>query len=530
MTVAKITNAPTQKELIDKTNEVIDNMIVNQSSDNSSFVISNETLTPTRTAQESISIGCSQYAGVENRGSYNIAIGRNAYVESPSSSYISTHSVAIGANADVVGSYSIGIGEATTGADGAIQIGYGTNNTANSLKIGFYNNSSTHYNWQLLDGTTGLIPTARLSTFTGADGTNAGTAGIVPAPTATDNDKYLKGDGTWATVSGGSATDVQINGTSITSGGTANIITNSAYNASSNKIATMSDLPSTSGLANTDLSNLSNTGNAKFQAPLVSGTNIKTINSTTLLGSGDIDTKEIFVATYDVTSFADIAAAVNDNNKFVVCYYTSAFRNLVLRGYNSANNAYDFTQIGEDNKIYKASCALSGSTTVWSHSTFGALQAASTAVTHTASTQVGDSDTPVYIASDGTATSTGKSIANTRFDGQWVHSYKTLSTATAIGDKTLDLNSYLPVTNGIYEVLLWVTYYNSNSTTGGLKIWSDIITTHTNAWINANSNSRSQVCYITMPVTRYLYTNIYGHSANDSYVDALAYRRVGTNT
>ena len=35
---------------------------------------------------------------------------------------------------------------------------------------------------------------------------------------------------------GGTATDVQINGTSITSNNVANIITNTAYNASSNKI------------------------------------------------------------------------------------------------------------------------------------------------------------------------------------------------------------------------------------------------------------------------------------------------------
>ena len=34
--------------------------------------------------------------------------------------------------------------------------------------------------------------------FTGADGTNAGTNGMVPAPTATDNTKYLCGNGTWA--------------------------------------------------------------------------------------------------------------------------------------------------------------------------------------------------------------------------------------------------------------------------------------------------------------------------------------------
>ena len=42
---------------------------------------------------------------------------------------------------------------------------------------------------------------------------------------------------------GGSATDVQVNGTSITSGGVANLLTETAYNSSTNKIATISDLP-----------------------------------------------------------------------------------------------------------------------------------------------------------------------------------------------------------------------------------------------------------------------------------------------
>lgn len=37
-----------------------------------------------------------------------------------------------------------------------------------------------------------------LDTMTGADGADAGTAGLVPAPAATDNTKYLRGDGTWA--------------------------------------------------------------------------------------------------------------------------------------------------------------------------------------------------------------------------------------------------------------------------------------------------------------------------------------------
>lgn len=41
------------------------------------------------------------------------------------------------------------------------------------------------------------------SDFTGTDGVSAGTAGLVPAPATTDDGKYLKADGTWATVAGG---------------------------------------------------------------------------------------------------------------------------------------------------------------------------------------------------------------------------------------------------------------------------------------------------------------------------------------
>lgn len=39
------------------------------------------------------------------------------------------------------------------------------------------------------------------SAFTGATGSAAGTSGLVPAPSATDNTKYLRGDGTWQSAS-----------------------------------------------------------------------------------------------------------------------------------------------------------------------------------------------------------------------------------------------------------------------------------------------------------------------------------------
>jgi len=74
----------------------------------------------------------------------------------------------------------------------------------------FANAVHTHQNSSgggALDGASigsGTVAAARLGAMTGADGTNAGAKGAVPAPAATDNTKYLRGDGTWANPSGGS--------------------------------------------------------------------------------------------------------------------------------------------------------------------------------------------------------------------------------------------------------------------------------------------------------------------------------------
>lgn len=47
-----------------------------------------------------------------------------------------------------------------------------------------------------------------ITDFVGTDGTSAGEQGLVPAPTATDADKFLKSDGTWATASGGGGASI----------------------------------------------------------------------------------------------------------------------------------------------------------------------------------------------------------------------------------------------------------------------------------------------------------------------------------
>lgn len=63
--------------------------------------------------------------------------------------------------------------------------------------------------------TTGANATIEIgaNAMTGATSSAAGTAGIVPAPASGDQDKVLKGDGTWGTVSGG-PTVVQTTGQS----------------------------------------------------------------------------------------------------------------------------------------------------------------------------------------------------------------------------------------------------------------------------------------------------------------------------
>lgn len=57
----------------------------------------------------------------------------------------------------------------------------------------------------------------------------------------TSTTQFLANNGTWQTPVGG-VTDVKVNNTSVLSSGVANLVTNTAYNASTNKIATMADV------------------------------------------------------------------------------------------------------------------------------------------------------------------------------------------------------------------------------------------------------------------------------------------------
>ena len=163
-----------------------------------------------------VNIGHSSSA---NANSYCVAVGNNSNAAAEKSVAIGNSSiateangVAIGYNSEADGKNGIAIGyEAHSRRAGAIQIGEGTNLTPCSLAVGLYNGTSTT-NYFLLNSN-GKVPVARYISMTGADGTNAGTTGSVPAPAATDNTKFLRGDGTWAAVSVGGVSWGGITGT-----------------------------------------------------------------------------------------------------------------------------------------------------------------------------------------------------------------------------------------------------------------------------------------------------------------------------
>ena len=244
---------------------------------------------------------------------------------------------------------------------------------------------------------------------------------------------------------------------------------------------------SVTGGANTDLSNLTATGEAHFQEPLVSGTNIKTINNTSLLGSGDIS-----VGSY------------------------SAGTGLSLSGttFNHSNSVNAGT-IG-------TSSATSGSTISVPYATYDAQGHITGKGTHTHTVT-------------GFLTSSSTQVASSRFDGQWVLNYQVLSTATAKSSTTMSLSSYLPSDSSTYdyEVMIYADAHASSNVAVSVGTVSSPIDNNCfkmSGYIR--SNATEWAGYGIFPIS-HSNRNIYsqrGAAVASSKVVLLGYRRIGTNT
>lgn len=91
------------------------------------------------------------------------------------------------------------------------------------------------YNGTTMTGETNIPEVVTYSDFTGTDGEEAGTSGLVPAPATTDAGKFLKADGTWDTAGGsnytaGDGIDITNAVISATNTGKAKVLTTADYN------------------------------------------------------------------------------------------------------------------------------------------------------------------------------------------------------------------------------------------------------------------------------------------------------------
>ena len=142
---------------------------------------------------------------------------------------------------------------------------------------------------------------------------------------------------------GGSVKDVQIGGTSILSSGVANIVTNSTYNSSTNKIATMNDVPSvTSTYSSTGTTAVTGTAvNAALQTldSSISATTNQAISAITIT-DGKIASSSKIDVTPKLNWYGTCSTTASTSEKAVTCSgYTLNAGNIIGVLFSTANTA-----------------------------------------------------------------------------------------------------------------------------------------------------------------------------------------------
>lgn len=297
---------------------------------------------------------------------------------------------------------------------------------------------------------------------------------------------------------------------------------------------------SVTGGANTDLSNLTATGEAHFA--------------------------KIFIAEYETTTYQEVLNAYNAG-KTIFCKraftglnsdYIFSLSNIKLdlsEFYFSWITGKPVTFNGTDKPAYFNVCAIKlTDSSVWSYE-YTAIPTTNYAVKHTPQTSVGSgtklvyvdsigtataststvggSSTPVYL-NNGTITSTGLSIASSRFDGQWVLFSDPISLSTATSATTTDVTSTIKSNMGTagtdsykYELSIQ-TYCKYKSATGGLNVITSNQTT-TISGVSSGTTMGRFFGRITVAADKLL--KFQRTAAMDTCnIYFCGYRRIGTNS
>ena len=280
------------------------------------------------------------------------------------------------------------------------------------------------------------------------------------------------------------------------------VATSGSYNDLSNKPT----IPDTSNLANKDLSNLSSTGNAKFQEPI---SDLATIRSGASAGATAVQPSDITDVVLQETT--DSLYCWSNNSATPQNIYT-------------INSSYEsgVTLVFNDNFI-----ALSGEAIVTPQ---GELSYKGSIYTRNTSNDI--------LSARQTLTDNNSNALNiTQADGQWVHKYFEVATNTATNSYSHDLSSYLPSDNYSYEVFLRIgCYYKSSNASFTV---GTVASPNTNKSTSGNylvfqyvtGNSRGGYCNAIIPVgtSRTIYSQI-SAALDNSTIELFGYRRIGTNS
>lgn len=275
------------------------------------------------------------------------------------------------------------------------------------------------------------------------------------------------------------------------------------------------------GGANTDLSNLTATGEAHF---------LKNTSS------------------YNYA--LGILGVANADSAISIGYGSTAGQNCTALGKNAKANGSYAIQIGEginttsnslyfgfENNNYQL---LDGTTGLIPDTRISTnIQRTSTAVTHTANTAVGSSTTPVYINSSGVATSTGLSIANSRFDGQWTWKYQVVeNNSKAVGSYSYALSNYLPDTTNKYEIFVRTrAEYDSALSIYGIGTVASPADNMSlsgqyffQTYVQGNSRVAASSFILPFNANGTLYYQVKSAKLAGLAIQLCGYRRIGTNT
>lgn len=245
------------------------------------------------------------------------------------------------------------------------------------------------------------------------------------------------------------------------------------------------------------------------QDALVSGTNIKTINNTSLLGSGNIDTSEIFIAN-GTTTYNEISNALL-NGKTVL--------------YNSGNIYYQYTySAGTEHQFASLITLYSGDIRV-EYATVNTSNTWNITTYTVANTDLSNLST------------TGKEV----LDGQWVSSSQGIITSATslIGSTNLTYTVQVPNDGHVYEILLKgeVKTGTASGNFGTLSVKSNELTSdwaYITGALTRTSNYNVGYGTIIIPITRANDNLTVRRSTNVNCevtsLQMLAYRRLGTNS